>query len=276
MFILSTSVRGLVIMNTYKHTLSAPSLPSQEFCNSHYNLYYLSMFIALCLFVLNTNIAFAQGYAMGGYAGGMAGVGGGMGGRSSAGSSYYGAAQAKVDHSVFSGNHEMLRNDMDYEDYLLQKRNAFAQQMQQNESSDDKLRGYAETRLKALSSKGTKLSAAEQGESHDLMDWLKKDAEQRANNIAWLKRQNTEIAMVEQDQDISFKNQRNSLHNMFEDSLNIESQWKWNQQMQLANLHQLQANNGAIYGSHQPFANAGLNGNAVNGFGGGVGGRWGW
>ncbi len=265
-------------MNTYKQLASTPALPSQTNCNLHNNLYYISIFVALCLLTINPSSAIAQGYAAGGYGGGISGVsgiGGGMGGGGGSGS-YYGAAQGKVDHSVFSGNHEMMRNDMDYEDYLLQKRNAFAQQMQQNEPADDKLRGYAETRLKALSSKGAKLSAAEQAESHDLMDWLKKDADQRANNLAWLKRQNTEIAMVEQDQDVAFKNQRNSLHNMFEDSLNIESQWKWNQQMQLANLHQLQENNGAIYGSHQPFANAGLNGNAVNGFGGGIGGRWGW
>ena len=59
----------------------------------------------------------------------------------------------------------MLRNDIDYEDYLLQKRSAFAQQMQQNDAASEKLRAYAEERLKTLGS--TNLTSSEQSEAHD-------------------------------------------------------------------------------------------------------------
>ncbi len=269
-------------MNTHRK-LYAPSLASRNGLQSRALYYYLAVISTLCLFAVNTDKASAQGYGQSGilgYGGMGAGGGGSNGGNmSSTGSgSYYGSQMVNSDHSMLNGNHEMLRNDMDFENYLLLKRTAFAQQMQQNEVTEDKLRAYAEKRLKALAAKGATLTAGEQAESHDLMDWLKKDADQRANNLAWLKRQDTEIAMVEQDQDMSFKNQRNALHNMFEDNQKIESQWKWNQQMQLANLHQQQENNGSLYGAHQPYANSGLNGTAgFNGLGyGGYGGRWGW
>jgi hypothetical protein len=172
----------------------------------------------------------------------------------------------------------MLRNDVDYEDYLLQKRTAFARQMAQNEASEEKLRGYAEQRLKALGNKS--ITASEQAEAHDLMGWLKKDAEQRANNLAWLKRQDQALGLLEQDQLISIKNQRNSMHNMFEDNINVESQFKWNQQMQLAQLHLQQEMYGSTVGSHQPYANQNYGyfgyGGGRNGRFGSGGGRWGY
>ena len=114
------------------------------------------------------------------------------------------------------------------------------------------------------------------------MNWLKKDAEQRANNLAWLKRQDQALGLMEQDQLVSLKNQRNSLHNMFEDNINVESQYKWNQQMQLAQLHLQQEIYGATLGAHQPYANQGSGfnngggGGGYGGYGGGRSQRWGY
>ncbi len=242
------------------------------------------------------NMAQAQGYGMGSM-GGLGSMGGGMGLRNGMGNGgggggqYAGAVQANIDSGVFNDNKEMLRNDVDYEDYLLQKRSAFAQQMQQNEQAEDKLRVYAEQRLRALtqSKSGSKpvLTASQQAEAHDLMDWLKKDAEQRANNQSWLQRQDQALAYVEQDQTISLKNQRNALHNLMEDNLAVQSQLAWNHNMALSQLHLQQNQAGAVSWGRPPqdgLANAygaGFNGNGIGGFGGGFGGgnygrRWGY
>jgi hypothetical protein len=253
-------------MNTSKLLPAASNLKSQKYCNLHYKAYSLSIFVTLSLFTINTNVASAQGYATG-Y--GAFGAGGSINSVNPGNGQYYGATQAHIDNAILKGNREMLRSDVDYEDYLLQKRTAFAQQIQQNDLAEEKLRTYAEQRLKTLGTKGKSLSVAEQAESHDLMDWLKKDAAQRANNLAWLKRQDSEIAMAEQDQDVSFKNQRNSLHNMFEDNLNVQSQYKWNQQMQLANLHLAQNRQGAVSWGRPP--QDGLSNIGLNRFGAGLG-----
>jgi hypothetical protein len=233
----------------------------------------------------------AQGYGAGGYLGGMnsmgamgGGMASGMGG-GGGGGGYAGNAQANIDAGMLSGNKEMLRNDIDYEDYLLQKRSAFAQQLEQNEQAEDKLRTYAEQRLKTLT-KGTGgakpvLTASQQAEAHDLMDWLKKNAEQRANTQAWLKRQDQALAYVEQDQMVSLKNQRNALHNMMEDNLAVQSQLRWNQNMALSQLHLMQNQAGAVSWGRPPqdgLANsvgAGFTGNGIGGFGSGAGGGYG-
>lgn len=206
------------------------------------------------------------------------------------GNQYYGAVQANIHTGALSGNKEMLRNDVDYEDYLLQKRTAFNNQMQMNEQSEEKLRAYAEQRLKTLGQSKTSaprtLSAAEQAEAHDLIDWLKKDAEQRANNRAWLKRQDQALAYLEQDQFVSLKNQRNSLHNLMEDGIAVQDQFKWNQQMQLAQLHIQQNQQGAFNyripgqtGLNNGYAGYGFGGYGYGGYGYGgygYGRRWGF
>lgn len=212
---------------------------------------------------------YGNGYGGGmrnGNQGGMGGMGNGMGG----GNGYAGTSQAHIDEAAISANKEMLRNDIDYEDYLLQKRTAFANQMQVNEQSEDKLRTYAEQRLKGLvrSKSGAQaaLTPSQQAEAHDLIDWLKKDAEQRANNRAWLKRQDQALAFLEQDQFVSLKNQRNGLHNLMEDNIAVRDQLKWNQHMQLAELHLQQNRQGAVSWGRPP--QDGL-GNAMGGYGGG-------
>jgi hypothetical protein len=259
----------------------------------------LAFFWVLLESANETEMAQAQGYGMGSI-GGMSGTGSmgsgmgranGMGNAGGGGGQYAGAVQANIDSSILHGNGELLRNDIDYEDYLLQKRSAFAQQLQQSEQAEDKLRVYAEQRLRALtqSKSGSKpvLTVAQQGEAHDLIDWLKKNAEERANNQSWLKRQDQALAYVEQDQIISVKNQRNALHNLMEDNLAVQSQLRWNQNMALSQLHLEQNQAGAVSWGRPPqdgLANArgaGFEGNGIGGFGGGGGGgnfgrRWGY
>ncbi len=259
-------------MNTISST---PTISPQLFHNKQAGRvrYSLSLLLITAFTLFSPLGAKAQGYVLGsgGYGNGM-GRGGGQGGGFTLG--YPGANQAKVDQSLFNDNKEMLRNDVDYEDYLLRKRTTFAQQMQQNEQTDDKLRAYAEQRLKALTQSKSALSAAQQAEAHDLMDWLKKDAKQRANNLAWLKRQDQAIASLEQDQMLSVQGQRNALHNIYEDNLAIQSQYKWNQNMQIAKLHQYQSQMGAVSWGRPPG-----DGRNYGGYGGGYGGnfnRWGY
>lgn len=258
----------------------------------------LACFCAIGQSLNRNGMVQAQGYGMGSMAG-IGSMGGGMGhangmGNGVGGGGYAGAVQANIDSGILNGSKEMLRNDIDYEDYLLQKRSAFAQQLEQNEQAEDKLRTYAEQRLRALtqSKAGSKpaLTASQQAEAHDLIDWLKKDAEQRANNQAWLKRQDQALAYLEQDQMVSVKNQRNALHNMMEDNLAVQTQLRWNQNMALSQLHLMQNQAGAVSWGRPPqdgLANslgAGFNGNGIGGFGGGVfggnggnyGRRWGY
>jgi hypothetical protein len=257
----------------------------------------LTLFIVLLESANTAEMVLAQGYgsasmggAMGGRSGGGIGYSGGGGGGTSG---YAGTAQAGIDSGLFHANGEMLREDLDYEDYLLQKRTAFAQQLQQNEQTEDNLRSYAEQRLKALtqSKSGAKhvLTAAQQGEAHDLIDWLKKDAEQRANNKSWLQRQDQALAYLEQGQMVSYKNQGNALHNLMEDNLAIQSELKWRQNMAISQLHLQQNQAGAVSWGRPPqdgLANArgaGFDGNGIGGFGGGgfggggnFGRRWGY
>lgn len=262
-----------LLLNTSKYQLKK--------CFSLSPVYFIATVIFATEFLIAPG-AFAQGYGGGYGMGGMGGASGSMRGGMGRGSGggggftlgYPGTNQAQIDQSLFNNNKEMLRNDVDYEDYLLRKRTAFAQQMQQNSQMEDKLRAYAERRLKSLTATKAPLNANQQAEAHDLMNWLKKDAEQRANNLAWLKRQDQAIASVEQDQQLSLANQRNALHNIYEDNLAVQSQYKWNQQMQLAALHQYQEINGVMYNSHQPYANYGYGGYGTGGFGYGFGGRW--
>jgi hypothetical protein len=216
------------------------------------------------------------GYGGGGSYGGMRGAGGNATGGAGSGG-YIGAIQANIHQNMLYGNKEVLRDDVDYEDYLLQKRSAFAYQMQQNEQAEEKLRAYAEKRLKALSRPKPALTASEQAEAHDLVDWLKKDAEQRANNHAWLNRQDQSLAYLEQDQMVSVKNQRNALHNMYEDAITVEDQYKWNKQMQLARLHLQQNREGAVSWGRPPQDGlSNLRGVGYGGYGYGFGRRWGY
>jgi len=278
-------------LNTHFQFTTATKSGLQNLAKKRIKMVFLPLFIALCFSSLTTSMAKAQGYGSLTYgSSGLRGAGTGInsgvgigstGGANGGNGQYYGAVQSNIDNYLFHNNKEMLRNDVDYEDYLLQKRSAFAQQMQQNDAASEKLRAYAEQRLKTLGTKN--LSGAEQAEAHDLMEWLKKDAEQRANNVAWLERQDQALGTLEQDQLASVKNQRNAMHNMFEDGLNVESQFKWNQQMQLAQLHLQQATYGATIGAHQPYANQGyiFNGDYDNyggyrGYGGGYNQRWGY
>ena len=124
---------------------------------------------------------------------------------------YAGADEARVDAKILNANKGLLEGDVNYENYLLSKRAAFVNQLKSQNQSDDKTRLSAEGRLRALSQakevggKSVPLTPKEQAEAQSLMSWLKKDAEQRANNQAWLKRLDDTIAYLEQDQLLSVK-----------------------------------------------------------------------
>ncbi len=167
--------------------------------------------------------------------------------------------QGAIDQSTVNADnvlHDATRQQMQD---LVNQRNTFQLEINQNEQRDDNFRNYAQKRVQALlklksagGSPTRNLSKERQGELYALQHWLDQDTQSRAQEQSRIQQLDRSIANLQQAQLSALQDMRSDIHNMRVDADAQTADKKFQQQMAINYFNELQSEMGAASWGRPP------------------------